>query len=176
MENPMNNFAIRHLYIQQRQKVEDNLISVNETFVPDPRSTNLTWKFYSKYKDTCDSCKNPNHLTNSINDPRQSHEDRYINKQENPHSQCCITCSGCCVCDHLQLQHTEPNTPLNNLSKYTELVANTMQKTPQSMYKDLIEPPLTSMEYGWLPGDMFTAHYDDADRKRFFRGRRKGNF
>lgn len=155
----MDTFYTRHLYAQQRYKVEDRLISVNETFQPDPRSVNLTWKFYSKYKDTCDSCKNYNRTNEN--------GDRSQNEQENQPN------SGCCDCNNAQ---SAPTTPNDNLYKYTELIASEMNKTPKQTYKNWREPPLTSMEYGWLPANMFTAHYDDADRQRFFRGRKKVNF
>lgn len=168
----MDNFAIRHLYIQQRHKVEDRLIRVNDKFVPDPASVNLTWKFYSKYKDTCDSCKNKISSANSNN----ASTEQYGNGEEFNSNQVINISPGCCYCYNSQTAQSNQNTAADKLSEYSKLVESTMLKTPQTQYKDWIEPPLTSMDYGWLPGDMFTAHYDAADRKRFFRGRRKGNF
>lgn len=172
-----DNFALRHLYTQQRHKVEDRHIRVNDKFIPDPASVTLTWKFYSKYKNTCDSCKNIGNSSNESDASRGG--DPLTSGQDNQPNQYYVCYCGCCNCCNVETKtagQSKSNNPMDNLTKYTELVEKTMTKTPQIVYKDLMEPPLTSMDYGWLAADMFTAHYDEADRKRFFRGREKVNF
>lgn len=44
-------FNTKLMYGQRRQRIEDRQIRVKTSFQPNPNTTTVTWKFYSRFRD-----------------------------------------------------------------------------------------------------------------------------
>lgn len=164
----------RYLYAQERLKREDRWIGIRKRFRPDPAAVNLTWKFYSQYRDRCDLCRRPgNALHADTKDDDDVDEGHALNSAGNDvdgaaGGLCCCCHSGACVCiDGNNVgedsEKASDRTPLERMPEYMELVDKSIRNGPREKYGHLSEPPLSSHDYGWLPADMYTAKYDGFD-------------
>lgn len=162
---------------QQRLRFEDSRIKTRDGFRPDPRAVSLTWKFYSRFRDRCDLCRNPDNKASQSNGPTGRPGDQVGANSAQQQFVDDMTCS--CAPDGQQQQsfgYDAEKSPLDKMPENMKLVTNVITYGPHEKYGHLPEPPLTSHMYGWQPADMYTGKYDQADWERFYHPHRLANY